>query len=101
LARHVSEGGVESSSYEDAASTKPDGHRIALQHQIFWHKLLTPIVLGEVILQNQLRVVGVTKKVALGDRFDFVVEELECVLVGELDNIVLQGANAFKQLARH
>lgn len=69
-----------------------------MEYQVLWHELLAPTILGKVILEDELRVVGVAKVVALGDGLDLVVEELEGVLVGELDHVVLQGANALEQL---
>jgi len=71
-----------------------------LQDKVLRNVLLVPIVFREVVLEDELRVVGVTEEVALADWFDFVVEELEGVLVRELDNIVLEGTDAFEELAR-
>jgi len=71
-----------------------------LQDKVLRNVLLVPIVFREVVLEDELRVVGVTEEVALADWFDFVVEELEGVLVRELDNIVLEGTDTFEELAR-
>ena len=71
-----------------------------MQDKVLRNVLLVPIVFREVVLEDELRVVGVTEEVALADWFDFVVEELEGVLVRELDNIVLEGTDTFEELAR-
>jgi len=57
LARHVCKRAVKSTCDQDAAITESNGHSIALQKKVVWHKLLRPQILGEVILQDELRVV--------------------------------------------
>jgi hypothetical protein len=71
-----------------------------LEDQVLGDVLFVPIVLGEVVLEDELGIVGVAEEVALADWLYFVIEELECVLVGELDNIVLEGSNTLKELTR-
>lgn len=62
------------------------------------HLLARPQVTRKVIAQYQVLVVGVAKEVAFRDRFVFVVEEFECVLVRELYHWVLQAANLLEHL---
>jgi len=100
LARHVCKRAVKSTCDQDAAITESNGHSIALQKKVVWHKLLRPQILGEVILQDELRVVWVAEEVGLGDGFDFVVEELEGVFVRELHHVVFHGPDVFEQLTR-
>ena len=71
-----------------------------MEDQVLGDVLFVPIVLGEVVLEDELGIVGVAEEVALADWLYFVIEELECVLVGELDNIVLEGSNTLKELTR-
>ena len=101
LARHVSEGRVEAASDKDASIIQTNGHSIALQDQVLWHKFLAPTVLRKVILKDHLRVIGVPKEVVFRDWLHFVIEELECVLVRKLDDIVLECSNVFEKLCRH
>lgn len=65
LSRDISKGRVESSGNQNAPAAKPNRHRIRLQNQVLRDELLAPIVLGEIILQNELGVVAVTKEVSL------------------------------------
>ena len=89
LAADVGERGVEATGDEDAAVVEANGHSVALEDEVFGHKLLGPTILGKVVLQNHLRVVRVSKEVVLRDRLDLVVEEFERVLVRELHDVVL------------
>jgi len=57
------------------------GASVALELHVLWHELLRPHVLREVVLQDELRVVGVSEEVALGDGPHIVVEEFVSVFV--------------------
>ena len=57
LSGHICEGRVQTACDEYAAVVKANGHRVALQNQIFRDKLLCPAVLRKVVLQNHLGVV--------------------------------------------
>jgi hypothetical protein len=52
-----------------------------LEHKILGDKLFAPIVLGEVVLKNELGVVRIPEEVAFAYWLYFVVKELERVLV--------------------
>ena len=97
----VREARIEAARDQNAPVVEANRHRITLQHQVLRHKLLRPAILGEVVLQDHLWVVGVAKEVIFGDRLHLVVEELEGVLVGELHDVVLERSNVFKELCRH
>lgn len=60
-----------------------------------------PEVSSEVVLEDQILIVGVTEKVAFGYRLVLVVEELERVLVRELHHRVLQGPDLLEHLVRY
>ena len=63
--------------------------------------LLVPQIFRKIILEDQLWVVAVAEEVATVDGAHMLVEELEGLFVGELDNVVLQGADAFEELVGH
>jgi len=98
LTGNISKGRIESSRNQNAPAAKPNCHRIRLQNQILRDELLAPIVLGEIILQDELGIVAVSKEVALRYRLHLVVEKLEGMLIRELDDIVLQRSNTLEKL---
>lgn len=69
-----------------------------MQDQVFRDVLFSPIILREIVLKDELRVIGIAEEVSLGDGLYFVIEELEGVLIGELHDVVLECADVFKQL---
>eukprot|EP00355_Strombidium_rassoulzadegani_P005879 CAMPEP_0168614502 /NCGR_PEP_ID=MMETSP0449_2-20121227/4008_1 /TAXON_ID=1082188 /ORGANISM="Strombidium rassoulzadegani, Strain ras09" /LENGTH=539 /DNA_ID=CAMNT_0008655185 /DNA_START=191 /DNA_END=1807 /DNA_ORIENTATION=- len=86
----VGEAGVEATRDEDVSVRQPNSHRVGLEGEVVGHLLTRPQVLGEVVIEDEVLVVGVAEEVALGDGLELVVEELEGVLVGELDHGVLE-----------
>lgn len=69
-----------------------------MQDQVFRDVLFSPIILREIVLKDELRVIGIAEEVRLRDGLYFVVEELEGVLIGELHDVVLECTDVFKQL---
>lgn len=100
LPAHVCKRGVQSTGDKNAAIVESNRHCVALQSERLRHRLPRPGVLREVILQDQLWVVRVTEKVVFRDRLDLVVEELKGMFVGEVDDVVFQGADVFEELRR-
>lgn len=63
--------------------------------------LARPEISGEIILENQVLVVGVTEEIAFCYWLVLVVEEFERVLVRELYHWVLERADLLKHLIRN
>ena len=53
----VREARIEAARDQNAPIVEANCHCVTLQHQVLRHKLLRPAVLGEVVLQDHLRVV--------------------------------------------
>lgn len=98
LSGNVGEARIQTTCDQYLPIIETNCHRVRLKIQVFRDEFLRPQVLSEVVLQNQLRVVAVSKEVALGDRLDLRIEELKRVLVRELDHSVLKCANRLKKL---
>jgi hypothetical protein len=60
-----------------------------LEIEVFRNKLLIPLILGKVVLEDQLGIVAVTEEVGLGNGLYFRVKKLERMFVGELDHSIL------------
>jgi hypothetical protein len=96
LARHVCEGGVETSSDEDASIVQTNGHWVRLERQILRDLLLGPEILIEVVLEYEILVIGVSKEVDLWIWFELVVEVFVSIAIAELDHRILESPNALE-----
>lgn len=65
LSRNISERGVEAACYQNTTIVQADGHGIRLQHQILRYFLFGPDILVEIVHQNEILVIGISKEVDL------------------------------------
>jgi hypothetical protein len=98
ISSHICELRVQATCDKNITVGHPDGDRVGLEVEVVWHLFTGPEVTREVILQDQVLVIRVAKKVGLSDGLLFVIEEFECVLVGKLHYWMLQAPNLLKHL---
>ena len=72
-----------------------------MEDKVFRDLFLGPEVLVEVVLKDEVLVVGVSEKVDLGIGLEFVVEVFVGVSVRKLDHRVFEVTNRFKHGVDH
>lgn len=89
LTGNVRERRIKAARDQDAAVIQTDRHRVRLQGQILGYLLLGPNILVEVVVKNEILVVGISEEVDFGDWLEFIVKILVSVSIGELYHWVL------------
>lgn len=97
-ARDIGEARVETTSDQNISICQSNCYRVRLKAEIVRNLFARPEVSCEIVLENQILIVRVSKEVALGNWLVLMIEELECVLVRELNHWVLERTNLFKHL---